>query len=615
MTVISSRPSVIVSDFEKLGPMAALDTETAMAPAAFKGRGHVRLIQFHSHTHSFWYDLAQFGESDWAELAFHLRRPGQTWIMQNAAFDIRVLQGCGINLKGQIHDTMLLSWLLNNGIPNVSNSLEAIARRELDIKLDKSAQKSDWMNVELTPELLEYGMNDVKVTFDAYHKLYGKVLEQGLDIAYEIEIKALLPTIEMESTGLHLSRELIDDYAAEQIETRDTSLAAFLETLDGALQDAGREGLPRLESGEFNLNKTTRGSIRLGTKVFAGFNTGSWQQVLKYFNAIGVEPFDAATGKPSVDKKALAAWKHVPAVDIYLTWKRADKHLQMCKTLVDAQQEDGRIYARFNQTGTFTGRYSSSGPNLQNIPRGAVRYAFTAPEGRALVDLDYSGMELRALCSSRIADEPAMRDAFNSGADVHATTAALMFGVPVEQVTDEQRRLAKGSNFGLAYGSGPQGLVNYFNAIGIQISLSQGEDFRNAWLKAYPNIAKWHNTCKALVESGQPVFMVDGRRRFLQGETAKHTVFANSTVQGSSASAMKLALAAIHKRKRKIDPTAKLVACVHDEIIIECDADKADDILAMAKASMIEAGQEIFGNDITLDADGGVGDSWGSAKA
>lgn len=604
----------ITSDFAELGPMAALDTETAMAPQAFEGRDCVRLLQCHSDIHAFYYDLATFTDADWAELKTNLEDPTRTWILQNAAFDIRVLQGCGITLGGTIHDTMLLSWLLNNGIPNVSNSLEAIARRELDIKLDKTAQKADWMNVELTPELLDYGMTDVKVTYDAFHKLYSKVLEQGLDIAYEIELKAILPTIEMEATGLHLDRQVLDDHAAELRDTRETALAGFLETLEGALQDAGHEGLPRLEDGSFNLNKVTRGSVRLGTKVMAGFNTGSSQQVLRYFQAIGVEPFDAATKKPSVDKKALSAWKHIPAVDIYLTWKRADKHLQMCKTLVDATGDDSRIHARFNQTGTFTGRYSSSSPNLQNIPRGEFRYAFTAPEGRALVDLDYSGMELRALCSKRIADEPVMRDAFNAGADVHRTTAALMFGKDPEDITDEERRLAKGSNFGLAYGSGAQGLVNYFNAIGIQISLSQGEEFRNAWLRAYPNIARWHNHCKAMVEQGSPVFMVDGRRRFLQGETAKHTVYANSTVQGSSASAMKLALAAVHQRKTAIDPTARLVAVVHDELLIECDGDCADDILEMAKAAMVEAGKEIFGDDILLEADGGIGDSWAGAK-
>ena len=601
--------------FEEVGPMFALDTETAMAPVCFGGRDHVRLLQCWSSTHAFWLDLAELDDADWAQLKDCLEQEHLTLVMQNAAFDIRVLQGCGIQLRGTIHDTMLLSWLLNNGIPNVSNSLEAIAHRELDLKLDKTFQKASWMTLDLkaNPDAVVYGMNDVCATWGAFHKLFSKVLEQGLDIAYEVEIKALLPTIQMESTGLYLDRHLLDEQVEELRDTRDSSLAAFIETLDTDLQEAGHEGLPRLEDGSFNLNKVTKGSVRLGTKVFAGFNPGSSTQLLKLFPLVGVEPKDP-TGKASIDKKFLASFRHMPVVEYYLSWKRADKHIQMATTLVEAQQDDGRIYARFNQTGTFTGRYSSSGPNLQNIPRGAFRYCFTVPEGRAMVDLDYGGMELRAACSPRIADEPRMREAFNTGRDVHRYTASLMFGKPEDEVTDEERRQAKAVNFGALYGSSANGLVNYFQAIGQTITLKEGEAFLKAWLAAYPKIGRWHNLCRELVEAGAPVTMVDGRRRWLHGDSARHTIMANNIVQGSSASAMKLALAAIYDRLPAIDTTARLVGVIHDEVLIECDAEHADAILAMAEAAMVEAGKEIFGDSILLEAAGGIGDSWGGAK-
>ena len=603
----------ISQHFEMLGPCFSADTETAMAPKAFEGRDCVRLFQAYNESHSFWFDLKEFTDQDWAEMKFWLEMPELEIIFQNAAFDIRVLAGCDIHLRGTIHDTMLLSWLLNNGMPGVSNSLEAIARRELGVALDKSAQKSDWMNVELNNELIRYATQDAQITYEAFHKLHSKVLEQGLGIAYEVELKALAPTIQMESTGLFMNRAEIDEQVAELTETRDSSLGSFIEELDAELQSFGAEPLPRLDGGSFNLNKVTRGSVRLGTKVYAGFNPGSSTQLLKRFADIDVTPTDP-TGKPSCDKKYLTAFKHRTVVDTYLTWKRADKHLQMCQTLIDAQRDDGRIYARFNQTGTFTGRYSSSSPNLQNIPRGAMRYCFQAPEGRALVDLDYGGMELRALCSPRIADEPRMRDAFNDGRDVHRYTASLMFGVDPDDITDEERRQAKATNFGLAYGSGAGGLVNYFQSIGQTISLEEGSAFRDAWLKAYPNIAKWHQDCRNWVESDQPVQMVDGRRRFLVGEARKHTTMANNIVQGSCASAMKLALYAIHERLPKIDKTARLVGVIHDEVLIECDADQAGTILEMAEKAMVEAGKEIFGDEILLEAEGGVGDSWGACK-
>lgn len=603
----------ITSDFTKAGPVIAVDTETAMAPRAFEGRDCVRLLQVYSPIHEFWYDLAEFGEFEWNELQSCLEDPELTLIFQNAAFDIRVLQGCGIDVQGKVEDTMLQSWLLNNGIPTAKNSLQAIAYRELGIKLDKTLQKSDWMNADLTEEEIEYGMNDVRITYDAFFAMKPRIEKQELTLPYEIEIKAIKPTIMMESTGLYLDRALIDDLAKDLEETRKTGLAAFVEGLDSELESYGAERLPTHEDGRINLNKKTTGSVRLGTKQVAGFNPGSSQQVLKHFKAIGIEPVDP-TGKPSVDKKFLAAHAERSVVRDYLGWKRSDKHLQMCATLTGAQWEDGRIRARFNQTGTFTSRYSSSGPNLQNVPRGDMRHTFIAPEGRQMVDLDYSGMELRALCSPRIADEPAMADAFLNGGDVHRETAALMFKVDAAEITDEERRQAKAVNFGAAYGSGPQGLVNYFQSQGQLISYEEGEAFLRAWLEAYPNIQKWHNTCRELVKQGEPVVMVDGRRRQLIGENVqRHTTYCNNVVQGSCASAMKLALYGIHKELPFFDPTARLVAVIHDEVLIECAEGKGDQILAMARKQMMQAGEEIFGPKVPLEAEGSVGKSWGDA--
>ena len=606
--------ATISENFRKAGPVICVDTETALAPKAFQGRDCVRLIQVYSPDHEFWYDLKTFSDIQWDELRNCLEDPELRLIFQNAAFDIRVLQGCEIDVKGQVEDTMLQSYLLTNGLP-LQNNLQAIAYRELGVKLDKTLQKSDWMNAELTDEEIEYGMNDVRITYDAFFAMEPRVKSLDLDLVYEIEIKAIKPTIMMEASGLYLDRAMMDDLSKDLEDTRRTALAAFVEGLDSELANYGAEELPKLADGRINLNKKTTGSVRLGTKVYAGFNPGSSKQVLKAFKDIGIEPTDP-TGKPSVDKKYLIDHNDRSVVRDYLDWKKADKHLQMTHTLTSAQAEDGRIYARFNQTGTFTGRYSSSGPNLQNVPKGDMRHCFIAPEGRELLDLDYSGMELRALCSPRVADEPAMADAFLAGEDVHRTTAALMFNVPVDEITDEERQQAKAINFAAAYGSGAQGVVNYFRSRPDldNISLDEGQGFLTNWLKAYPNIWKWHSTCRELVKQDEPVVMVDGRRRYLVGEKAqRHTTFCNNTVQGSCASAMKLALFGIYERLPSIDPTARLVAVVHDEVLIECTEGKGDEILEMARVQMRQAGEEIFGPKVPLEADGSVGKSWGDA--
>ena len=218
----------ITSDFQKLGPVAAFDTETALAPKAFEGRDCVRLLQAYSPTHEFWYDLKTFTDDDWSELKTCLENPELTLIFQNAAFDLRVLRGCGIDVLGQVEDTYLQSFVITNGLPQpkgeTNNNLKQIVYRECGVVLDKSLQSSDWMNEELTEEKLEYGMNDVRYTWKAFHKMVVHIERDNLKTVYEIELKALKPTIEMESSGILIDRAVLDDYMLEHEKTRTSSL-------------------------------------------------------------------------------------------------------------------------------------------------------------------------------------------------------------------------------------------------------------------------------------------------------------------------------------------------------------------------------------------------------
>ena len=600
---------------KRLDKSFACDTETALVPHAFNGRGRLRLIQFWSPKYAFCVDTFNLTQREWDTLTEFFADPNLVIVFHNANFDIRVLQACGIDVKGKIRDTMLQSYLLNNGIPGISHKLIDVAKRELSVVMDKTLQAQDWMNAQLTEADIEYGMKDVEYTYKCCLKMMKRIKAEDLATAYEIECRAIKATIQMEATGFRMDRYAMDKQVEDLIETSASSKTAFIEELDGELMDVGHEGLPRLENGEYNLNKTTKGNKNLGTKVYAGFNPGSARQMIDYLKVIGIEPTDK-TGKPSVDQRLLAEFRtERTIIDTYLKWKKADKQLQMCKTLIKHQVEDTwRIHSRFNQIGTFTGRYSSSSPNLQNVPRGDMRYLFKPKKGRLLVVLDYGGMELRALCSPRIANEEQMMDAFNAGVDIHRRTASLMFSKKEVEVSDEERRQAKATNFGAAYGSGPQGLVNYFASLGQIISYEEGEKFLQAWLLAYPKIAEWHKECRNRVDRGEAVRMVDGRRRFLHGEAIKHTTFANNTVQGSCASVVKLAMAVIHDRLPVIDESARLIAQIHDELIIECVHEKAEKVLEMAKSVMEEAGKEIFGDEVALIAEGSYGESWGDAK-
>lgn len=606
----------LFNKLKRLGNSFACDTETKLIPHSFEGKGSVRLIQFWSPKYSLCLDTFNLSQWEWDTLTELFFNPKLVIVFHNAAFDIRVLQACDIDIKGKIHDTMIASYLLNNGIPGISHKLIDVAKRELSVVMDKTLQAQDWMKAQLTEADIKYAMDDVKYTYKLCLKMMKRIKEEDLSTAYEIECRAIKATVQMEATGFRMDRYATDNYANDLRESGESYKAAFIEELHGLLMDVGHDGLPLHDSGEFNLNKATKGSEKLGTKVYAGYNPGSSQQTLKYLKIIGIEPINEKTGKPSLDQKILEEFrKEFSIIDTYLKWKRTDKLQQMCKSFIKHQVEDTwRIHPEFRQMGTVTGRYSSQKPNLQQVPRGDMRYLFKPEKGRLLAVLDYGGMELNAASSPRIADETQMMDAFKAGADIHRRTASLMFKKKEVEVTPEERQAAKATNFGALFGSSPGGLVNYFSSRGLTITYEEGEKFLKAWFEAYPKFADWHKQCRNRVERGEAVRMVDGRRRFLHGEDAVYTKFCNNTVQGTCASIVKLAMAVIYDRLPAIDETARMVAMIHDELIIECVHEKAEKVLEMAKSVMEEAGKEILGDEVALIAEGNYASSWGGAK-
>lgn len=594
----------------ELGTCFCLDTETAMAPLCFEPR-QARLIQFHNDAASQHYDLLTFGQREWEVLREFLERSDLEIYGQNLAFDLRVLLANGIRVNGKLFDTMVASNLVYNGIPKLSHSLEAIAKRELDLPLDKSLQagggEASWMEGELTPERIAYAMGDVMVTWEAAHVLHEKIHAAGLEHVYALECALIPAVVQMEHYGMYLDpdaiSETIEFYTGETAAAKD----CFLETLDNRLEVEGHPRLPRDEDGAFNTRIKESGSVRLGTKRYAGFNLNSSAQVLAYFRYLGIEPVDE-TGKASLDKKVLARFQSDELVRMYLHYKKSEKRKGMALKLVEHCCEDGRIRSRFMPLATGTGRFASSTPNLQQVPRDpAFRCAFRAPEGRKLVQADYAAMELRV--AAALAKEHRMIEAFNAGADIHTRTAALMFEVSEADVSKEQRQQSKAVSFGALYGSGAKGVQQYCATVGLFLSYKQAFDLLARWHAAYPAFGEWHKQCDARAMAGEPVRTVIGRRRYLKGKDENRlTVQANNQVQGTSADITKAALVEICI---KLPPSAFLVATVHDEIIVECDAADADNVLQIVTKEMQEAAVPMLGTGITISAEGGVLNSWG----
>ncbi|MCE2839724.1 MAG: DNA polymerase [Cyanobium sp. 49614_E6] len=526
----------IAADIQALGPITCLDLETAMAPLSFQGRDHVRLLQLLSDAGECWYDLQTFTPSDWEELKSALERPGVTWVGQNIGFDLRCLLGCGITLAGRLEDTMVQSALLNNGLPNVSNSLEAIAKRVLGQVIDKSLQKQDWMNATLNDADLAYAMGDVRLTWAAWQEQRAQIKTAGLQKVYDLECALIPAVVEMEHSGMLLDQ---------------TQAAAAIAQLEGEIEVSRGEFLELLDS---------------QLRELAGFNINAPAQVLTKLNLLGIDPRDPKTGKPTTDKKVMRPLADNPVVYSLLGYKRAEKRRSMIQSWLDKNVEaDGRIHARFAPLSTGTGRFSCSSPNCQQIPRESyIRDCFIAGEGNELVVMDVNAMELRVACSAPIADEKQMQAAFRDGAD----------------------------------------------PLGIALTFDEASEFLRRWKAAYPGFANWHQWCARQADKGE-VRMVDGRRRWLMGEMARPTVYANNQTQGTSASIVKLTMVNVHRR---LPVGARLIAQIHDELIVEAPEGTGEEILDAMKKELYLAGQQLLGDSVEMVGSGSVAKSWGSAK-
>jgi DNA polymerase I-like protein with 3'-5' exonuclease and polymerase domains len=601
----------IIKEIQALGRVRCLDMETAMAPISFRGRKHVRLLQLLSDEGEIWYDLQTFDASDWEQLKVALEDPSVTWVGQNLFFDYRCLLGCGIQLRGPLEDTMIQSALLTNGIPGVSNSLEAIAKRVLGRVLDKTLQKQDWMAAALTSEDLAYAMGDVRVTWEAWQEMRAQIKQASLQKVYALECALIPAVVQMEHSGMLVDQEQALQSIAKLEGEIEASRGEFLDLLESQLQELHGEGLPREPDGSFNLR--AKKALKRDGGAPAGFNMNAPGQVLTKLNALGIDPRDPKTGKPSTDKKFLRPMADNPVVFSLLAYKRAEKRRSMVQSWLDKNiEDDGRIHARFAPLSTGTGRFSCSAPNMQQIPRESyIRDCFIAADGYELAVMDVKNMEMAVACSKPIADEALMQQALRDMVDLHTFTAHLIFHIPIEEVNKDQRQRAKSCNFGLLFGSGAPGLRDYFASFGNSITIEEATEFRSAWLKAYPAMAEWHRRAKQAVERQGEVRMVDGRRRWLIGEQARPTVWLNNTVQGTAASIVKQTMVGVLP---KLPTGARLIAQIHDELIVEAPIGVGEEALSIMQAELFAAGRLILGDSVDMLGEGSVARSWGQAK-
>ncbi len=285
--------------------------------------------------------------------------------------------------------------------------------------------------------------------------------------------------------------------------------------------------------------------------------------------------------------------------------------------LAKAADADGRIHSAFNQTGTATGRLSSAEPNLQNIPvrtelgRRFRKYFIPATEDYVLLDADYSQIELRLL--AHIAGDDTMRDAFINGNDIHAATAATVFGVDIESVTPDLRKRAKAVNFGIVYGIGEYSLSE-----DLGIAVAEAKRYIQSYLASFPRISEYLENIKKKAREDGYVVTEFGRKRYIPELSASNKnvqhfgerVAMNSPIQGTAADVIKIAMIEVAKELKNSGIDARLILQVHDELLIESHASCAE----QAREILVRCMENAVKFTVPLDVEANVGRNWYEAK-
>jgi DNA polymerase-1 len=548
-----SPPYLLVSAADGFSALAAALDDTALVGLDLETTGldpradRVRLLSLATdtiHGGAFVYliDCASVDPSPlWGVLA------AKQLAIHNAIFDLAFLSRLGF-VPGVVHDTLLMAKALTAGTPDFNRcSLKECARREFNLDLDKGHQRDDWSGA-LTADMLAYAARDALTHRRLYEALLPRVREAGLADVLKVEERALPALVWLRLAGVFFDRPAWQALAAEARHEADD----LARRLDAAAPD--RPGF---------LGKGR------------AWSWGSPRQVREALKLLGHD-------LGSTGDETLARIDH-PLAALLREYRAATKRAGTYGTdWLRHVAADGRIYASWNQLGSVAGRTSCSGPNLQQVPRDPrYRCCFAAPPGRLLVKADYSQLQLRI--AAKVANEERMLAAYRAGDDLHRLTARRLTGK--EEVTKDDRQLAKAVNFGLLFGLGAKGLRGYARSnYGLDLSEAQAAQYRQAFFTAYPGLQRWHR--RAGNSRASECRSLAGRRRLLD-ERTPFTHRLNTPVQASESDGAKLAMALLWERRAEC-PGAFPVLFGHDEIVVECAAAQADAVKVWLRQAMLD---------------------------
>lgn len=516
-----------------------------------------------------------------------LENPSSQKIGQNIKYDYIMMRRYGVRPAGAFFDTMVAHYLLQ---PEQRHNMDYLAEIYLGYKtihieeLIGPKGKGQRSMRDVAPEqVCPYAAEDADITLQLKNRLEGELAREGMEpLFYDIEMPLVRVLAEMEICGVRIDTEALRRSSAD--------LGKRLAAIEQEIYELA--GTP------FNISSARQ----VGEILFERLKIDEKARKTK-------------TGQYSTTEEVLEKlrYRH-PVVDKILTYRGLRKLLS---TYIDALPElinpaTGKIHTSFNQTVTATGRLSSSNPNLQNIPirddeGREIRRAFIPEEGALFFSADYSQIELRIM--AHLSGDPAMTEAFVSGHDIHAATAAKIYKVGIDEVTKEMRRKAKTANFGIIYGISTFGLAERLN-----IPRSEAKQLIDGYFETFPRVKQYMEQSIEVAREKGYVETLNGRKRMLPDINSHNSVVRgyaernaiNAPIQGSAADIIKIAMVRIFDRFEREGLQAKMILQVHDELNFTVPLTEIDTVSRIVKEEMERAATL----RVPLIADTGTGSNW-----
>ncbi len=509
----------------------------------------------------------------------------------NAKYDATVLAEAGLELCGITFDSMIAAHLLEPtgqslGLKSLVWTKFGVQMTEIEALIGKGKNQISMAEVDVA-QVSQYACADADYTDRLIEEYRPQLAGRGVDkLFHEVEMPLVPVLVEMERTGVLLDRAVLQEMSA--------SLAERLRELEKQIQEI--VGAP------LNIQSPVQLADALFNKL--GIPTAGLPKTKTGQISTAAEVLDSLRGAH-------------PVVALIL------EHRELAKlkgTYVDAlpaliNPRTGRVHTDYNQTGTVTGRVSSSNPNLQNIPIRTdlgrlVRRAFIAPRGSQLISADYSQVELRIL--AHITRDPNLLEAFARGEDIHAATAARLYNVPLNKVTPQMRRVGKTINFGITYG-----ITDYGIAARTDLSLREARQLIENYFEQYARVKDYiENTKRQAKEQGYVQTLLGRRRNFpeLQSTARVHPTVRsasereaiNMPIQGTAADILKIAMVHLYQELRARHLRARMTLQVHDELVLECP----DDEIHIVAPLICDIMENAYPLDPRLKVDVSAGQNW-----